>query len=328
MATSCQPSRSSAYSEDIRWRVVWQSEALGYSPIEVAENLNIDVSTVRRVVSKFSTTGTVSKQPYPTERAFRVITEPVKLFIITLLLEKPGILLREITSELEATLGLEVSESAVCKVLKKEGFTRQKLVNYAMQRDDGIREQFKADVSLYTRESLLFIDETGNDSKDTVRSHGYSFRGKPMKVQKLLVRGEHISAIAAMSMKGIIALKVVYGGVDGDAFYDFACKLIPHLMPYNGYNDHSVVILDNCSIHHVQEVDQVFKDTSALVHYLPPYSPDFNPIELAFSKVKYTLKALEAEMQQVDDIETILLCAFSQISVADCQAWIKSSGLY
>ena len=327
-STTCEPSRSSAYSEDIRWRVVWQSEALGYSPSEIAGNLNIDQSTVRRVIHKFASTGTVSKRQYPAEKAFRVITKPVKVFIVTLLLENPGILLREITSELEATLGLEVSESAICKVLKKEGFTRQKLANYALQRDETIREQFRADVSLYSREFLLFIDETGSDCQDTVRSHGYSIRGKPMEVQKLLVRGERVSAIAAMSMSGIIAVKMVTGGVDGDAFYDFACSLIPHLMPYNGYNKHSVVILDNCSIHHVEEVDQVFKDTSALVHYLPPYSPDFNPIELAFSKVKYTLKALETQMQAVNDIETILLCAFSKITVAECQAWIKSSGIY
>lgn len=282
MATTCEPSRSSAYSEDIRWRVVWQSEVLGCSLSEIAGNLNIDESTVRRVIHNFASTGNVSKKPYPIEKAFRVITKPVKLFIITLLLEKPGILLREITSELEATLGLEVSESAVCKVLRKEGFTRQKLATYALQRDEAIREQFKVDVSLYTRKSLLFIDETGSDCQDTVRSHGYSVRGKPMTAEKLLVRGERVSAIAAMSMNGIIAVKMVHGGVDGDAFYDFACMLMPHLMPYNGHNEHSVVILDNCSIHHVKEVDQVFKDTSALVHYLPPYSPDFNPIELAF----------------------------------------------
>ena len=48
-----------------------------------------------------------------------------------------------------------------------------------------------------------------------------------MEVQKLLARGERVSAIAAMSM---IAVKMVTGGVDGDAFYDFACALIPHLM--------------------------------------------------------------------------------------------------
>ena len=134
----------------------------------------------------------------------------------------------------------------------------------------------------------MFLDETGTDSRDAVRTYGYSIRGKPLQAQKLLVRGEHVSAIAAMSMNGIIGLKIVRGGVNADHFYDFVCtSLLHHLMPYNGTNDNSVLIMDNCSIHHVPEVERVVNDAGAITHYLPPYSPDFNPIELAFSKVKY-----------------------------------------
>lgn len=308
---------------------MWQSEALNYSPSKIARNLSIDESTVRRVMHTFINTGDVAKRQYPSERSFRIITEPVKYFIIHLILQKPGIFLREITDEITATLGLDVTESAVCKVLKKIGFSRQRLALFALQRDDYLRLQFTADVSLYRRESLIFVDEIGTDSKDAVRSYGYSLRGKPLKAQKLLVRGEHVSAISALSMDGIIALKIVRGGVDGDAFYDFVCSsLLPHLMPYNGTNKHSTVILDNCSIHHIAEVSDVFKDTSVLTHFLPPYSPDYNPIELAFSKVKYMIKSLEVEMQAIDDIETIVLCAFATITAADCQAWIESIGIY
>ena len=63
-----------------------------------------------------------------------------------------------------------------------------------MQRDDHLRMQFARDVSLYSKQSLIFIDETGSDNRDALR--------KPIKAQKLLVRGEHVSAIAAMSVEG------------------------------------------------------------------------------------------------------------------------------
>ena len=116
-----------------------------------------------------------------------------------------------------------MSESAVCKVLKTSGFTRQKLVTYALQRDGLLRDQFSTDVSLYEPNSLVFLDETGTDSRDAVRTYGYSIRGKPLQAQKLLVRGEHVSAIAAMSMNGIIGLKIVRGGVNADHVYDFVC---------------------------------------------------------------------------------------------------------
>ena len=65
--------------------------------------------------------------------------------------------------------------------------------------------------------------------------------------------------------------------------------------------------------------------SSNITHFLPPYSPDYNPIELAFSKVKYMVKSMEMEMQT---IETIVLAAFATITVSDCQAWIDNIGVY
>lgn len=169
----------------------------------------------------------------------------------------------------------------------------------ALQRDDLLRNEFVTDVSLYEKE---FIDETGTDSRDAIRTYGYSLRGKPLKAQKLFVRGEHISAIAAMSMNGIIGLKIVRGGVNSDHFYHFVCtSLLPHLLPFNGTNKNSIVIMDNCSIHHAHEVEQVISDAGSVSHYLPPHSPDFNPIELAFSKVKYMMRSLETEMEAIND---------------------------
>ena len=66
------------------------------------------------------------------------------------------------------------------------------------------------------------------------------------------------------------------------------------LLPFNGTNPNSVLVLDNCSVHHVQEVYQAVGDCGVISHYLPPYSPDYNPIELAFSKVKYAIKSMDA----------------------------------
>ena len=72
-----------------------------------------------------------------------------------------------------------------------------------------------------------------------MRKYGYSLRGKPLKAQKLLVRGEHLSCIVAMSIEGIVAIKVARGSVDGDGFYDFVCTLLGKLMPFNSMNPNS-----------------------------------------------------------------------------------------
>ena len=300
---SCEPQRSSTYSEDMRWRVVWQSEGLGFPPKDIALNLNIDVSTVRRVLLIFQTTGDICKRIYPSERAYRKITEPVQLYILYLILSRPGVYLREIVCDLSTVLGLDVTESAICKFLKKIGFSRQKLALYALQRDETLRQQYVTDVTIYPRETLFFVDETGTDRKDTLRKYGYSLRGKLLKAQRLLVRGEHLSCIVAMSLDGIVAIKVTTGSVDGDIFYDFVCtSLLPKHMPFDGKNENSVIVLDNCSVHHVDEVQRALSDCGVITHYLPPYSPDYNPIELALSKVKYVIKSMEMEMQAINDI--------------------------
>ena len=107
-----------------------------------------------------------------------------------------------------------------------------------------------------------------------------SLRGKPLTCEKLLVRGKRVSAIAFMSMNGMLDCKTVTGTVDGDVFYNIVqSALLPCLMPF----------MDNCSIHHIQEIVEMIHEIVALVHSLPPYSPDYNPIEEAFSKVKSSL---------------------------------------
>jgi transposase len=69
-------------------------------------------------------------------------------------------------------------------------------------------------------------------------------------------------------------------------------------MPFDGHNEHSVVVQGNCAIHHVKEIDMTQKSSCST--YIPPYSPDYNLIEEAFSKAESMMKAMEAELELVD----------------------------
>ena len=70
------------------------------------------------------------------------------------------------------------------------------------------------------------------------------------------------------------------------------------------------MVMDNCSIHHVPEVLKAIQDVGALIHFLPPYSPDFAPIEETFSKVK---QAMKSENTRLCDCESVLLQSFLQV---------------
>lgn len=325
---SCEPHRSSAYSEDLRWRMVWQCEALGYTHARVAENLGVDRSTVSRTLQLFHTTGSICKKLYPKEKAFRKLTTPAQLLILNLVVMKPGIYLQEIQDELQNVLLLTVDISTICRFLLNNGLTRQKLCLVATQRDEFTRQQYILDVSVYKPEMLVFLDETGADRRNVLRKYGYSLRGIPPKHNTLLVRGERVSGLAFMSVNGLLDVSIVKGTTDGDTFYDFVQKqLLPQLLPFDGVNPHSVVIMDNCSVHHVQETVSMIEEVGAIVQFLPPYSPDLNPIEEAFSKVKSQLKHLETTMD-TSDIEVITLAAFTTITPEDCQGWVSHCNIY
>ena len=71
----------------------------------------------------------------------------------------------------------------------------------------------------------------------------------------------------------LLDVSVVKGTVDGDKFHDFVLKhLLPQIMPF-GVNARSVVVLDNCSMHHVEGITSMIEEVDALVHFLPPYPP-------------------------------------------------------
>ena len=97
-------------------------------------------------------------------------------------------------------------------------------------------------------------------------------------------------------------------------------------MSFDGRNPNSIVILDNCSVHHVAGVASMITQVGALVYFLLPYSPDLNPIKERFSKIKSLPKSMETTYQ--DDLETDVLAAFSCITPDDCQGWISESAVY
>ena len=184
-----------------------------------------------------------------------------------------------------------------------------------------------SDLSVYSSEMFVFVDETGADRRNTLRKYGYSLRGKPIRNYNLLIRGERISATACISMAGVLDVMTVQGTTDGSTFYKFIqTHLLPHLMPFNGSNPHSVVVMDNCAIHHVDSIVSSINDVGAIVHFLPPYSPDYQPIEETFSKVKSYSK--HGSDSNIIDIETELLASFTNVTQEDCQGWICHSGIY
>ena len=149
-------------------------------------------------------------------------------------------------------------------------------------------------------------------------------RGKTPVDRTFLMRGRRVNVIAAISSNGVLDAAMYEHNVNGDCFMDFLRKsLLPILQPFNGVNPHSIVIMDNASIHHVDAVADLVRGVGAILKFLPPYSPDFNPIEEVFSKVKYYLRA--NDLSRAPAREQILH-AFGSVTALDCISYMNHSG--
>ena len=154
---------------------------------------------------------------------------------------------------------------------------------------------------------LVFLDEAGVNFA-LIRLYARAPKGKRARGSRPHRRGKNGSMISAISLEGIVTSLNLSGSIDGLTFEAFVIrKLIPKL------GKGAVVVWDNYSIHKGQEIDKAIEKAGAKSIDLPPYSPDFNPIENCWSKIKSILRSIGARTYR--DLESaIAQCPFSNIS--------------
>lgn len=235
--------------------------------------------------------------------------------------------MHEMQRKLFEKFGVNISPSTICRTLKAMGCSRQVMRHIALQQSDSDRARFMAEVSLYEPGMLVWLDESGCDRRNSIRKFGYSIRGIRPSKRRLLIRGIRYSAIPIMTVYGLFDVFLAEGSINGDRFAQFTeTYLVPFLMPFNGTNPFSVVIMDNASIHHVSDVVALIQNVGARLVFLPPYSPDLNPLEPVFGKVKSILKENDIIFQACSSPKALLAMAFGMITAEDCTNYAKHCG--
>ena len=131
--------------------------------------------------------------------------------------------------------------------------------------------------------------------------------------------GPQTTTLAVLGLTGITAPLVLSGAVNGTVFYGYIAQCVaPTLQPGD------VLLMDNLSAHKVAGIEALIEARGAHLIYLPPYSPDFNPIELAWSKVKTMLRRLKARTWP--DLMEALKQALLTITPQDIQGWFAHCG--
>ena len=142
---------------------------------------------------------------------------------------------------------------------------------------------------------LVFIDETWAKTNMT-RRHGRCRRGDRLLAKVPHGRWRTLTFLAALRWDRIEAPCVIDGPMNGNAFFAYVEQVLgPTLKPGD------IVVLDNLSAHKVPGIREAIEAAGAKLFYLPPYSPDFNPIEQAWSKIKQSLRSAKARTAEALD---------------------------
>jgi transposase len=165
---------------------------------------------------------------------------------------------------------------------------------------------------------LVFLDESGTQTSMT-RTRGRAPRGRRVAAK---VPGGHwkvVTVIGAVRTGGPFAAASLVGATDSDVFRTYVREILaPQLRPGE------VVVMDNLAPHKAPGVREAIESAGAELRYLPPYSPDFNPIENLWSKVKGKLRSLAA--RGVDALHDAIGVALATVTPGDCVGYFRHCG--
>ena len=204
-------------------------------------------------------------------------------------LANPWMYQDELAMFLEEEWGISVDRSTISRLLKREGINRKKgeLIGPQSQQ---LRTAWRADMMNFTTEHLIFLDESIFKLQTGWRGMAYGPIGDPVRWSEDLRRGDTWSICEAYTIDGYLPYTGVRQGYyNTEAFIAWLTdELLPHCNAFP--MPRSVICLDNINIHINPRIRQAIEEQGCLIRYLPPYSPDFNPIELTFSMLKAWLR--------------------------------------
>jgi len=164
----------------------------------------------------------------------------------------------------------------------------------------------------------VFIDETGTTTK-MARLRGRSARGERCRASVPHGHWKTTTLVAALRLDGMTAPMVIDGAMNGEVFTAYAeTFLAPTLAPGD------IVVMDNLPAHKVAPARQAIERAGASVLFLPPYSPDFNPIEQAFAKLKALLR--KAAARTLETLEAAIAAALDSFNTQECENYFTNSG--
>lgn len=171
---------------------------------------------------------------------------------------------------------------------------------------------------MHDARAYIFIDESGVTT-DLLRRYGRSPRGVRLRDYTPCGHWQTHTVVAGLRVDGLVAPAVFDGPIDNPTFLAYVEQV---LVPTLRVGD--VVVLDNLATHKQPEVQAAIERAGARLRFLPPYSPDFNPIEMAFAKLKAFLRA--ARPRSFDQVVDLVAIALELFASDECLNFVRHCG--
>ena len=305
------------YSIDLRWRVV-DTFHTGCSTRDTGATFVVGPSTVSRWNATLRDTGTLMPKKCggsisPLEKHQDVIFEMLE--------SAPDLTLREMVLYLKAK-HIKTSKSSVGRFFERHEITLKKKTVYASEqrREDVVlaRKKWKKSQPKRDASNMVFVDETSVNTA-MARTHGRAKRGK--RVFDFAPNGHRKSftLVAGLTTKGIVAPIIVDGALNGEGFLAYASGPLSKSIKKG-----QTVVMDNCATHKVAGVREAIQKRGATLEFVPPYSPDLNPIEMVFGKLKGELR--RAEERTVDALTEKVGTVLKKIEPPECKRFVRHAG--
>lgn len=295
------------YSLDLRTRVVALYQSGDMSIRKIAEIFMLNKSTVNEWLKLYREQGDLKPKRVGSTRKSQLeeYAEEVKKMVE----EHPDYTLAEYCEYCLEKMGVELSESAMCRFLKKQKLTRKKKTLKASQAGTEENQQKRLDYWNEIRdvkpENLVFIDEMAI-LLGIMREYGRSLIGKRLYDKKPFYRGERMTVIGAISQEKVLAFDIIGKSMKGEDFKKFIREnLVPELW------EGAVVVMDRLRAHQVEGIKEMVEAVGARVVYLSGYSPDFNPIEHLWWELKAFIRRFVPKSKIV--VEALLKMAIKYL---------------
>ncbi|CEJ62928.1 Putative Transposase [Penicillium brasilianum] len=218
----------------------------------------------------------------------RTVTPSMLEALCDHLLEKPGLYVDEMAIFLWDEFRVQVTNSSLKRALASVGWSKKVARQRAKEQNADLRDFYLHNLSDFQSHHLVYVDESGCDKRIGFRRTGWSPLGvTPLQVANFH-RDQRYQILPAYCQDGIVLSRVFQGSTDATLFADFIEQLLRHCGRWP--EPKSVIVMDNASFHRSDRIEEMCSDAGVKLVYLPPYSPDLNPIEEFFSELKAFIK--------------------------------------